>query len=74
MSGTGHCFDNAAVETFFKTIKAELLWRKSWAGRREAEMALFEYINGFDKTSEAGRPHHCVSRSFEFTRHAVFVC
>ena len=47
MSGTGNCFDNAAVETFFKTIKAELLWQKSWACRREAEIAIFEYINGF---------------------------
>ncbi|EAV40710.1 IS3 family element, transposase orfB [Stappia aggregata IAM 12614] len=47
MSGTGNCFDNAAVETFFKTIKAELLWQKSWVCRREAEMAIFEYINGF---------------------------
>ena len=30
MSGTGNCYDNAAVETFFKTIKAELIWRRSW--------------------------------------------
>ncbi|MBG6146085.1 transposase InsO family protein [Labrenzia sp. EL_142] len=27
MSGKGNCYDNAAVETFFKTIKAELIWR-----------------------------------------------
>jgi putative transposase len=26
MSGKGNCYDNAAVETFFKTIKAELIW------------------------------------------------
>ena len=38
---------NAAVETFFKTIKAELIWRRSWETRRQAEMAIFEYINGF---------------------------
>jgi transposase InsO family protein len=38
---------NAAVETFFKTIKAELIWRPPWETRREAEMAIFEYINGF---------------------------
>ena len=38
---------NAAVETFFKTIKAELIWRRSWATRRQAEMAIFEYLNGF---------------------------
>tara|TARA_R110000751_G_scaffold1714_6_gene6206 strand:+ start:2846 stop:3703 length:858 start_codon:yes stop_codon:yes gene_type:complete len=47
MSGTGNCYDNAAVETFFKTIKAELLWQRSWRTRRDAEMATFEYINGF---------------------------
>ena len=47
MSGKGNCYDNAAVETFFKTIKAELIWRQSWATRRQAEMAIFEYINGF---------------------------
>jgi putative transposase len=47
MSGKGHCYDNAAVETFFKTINAELIWRRSWVTRRQAEMATFEYINGF---------------------------
>ena len=47
MSGKGNCYDNAAVETFFKTIKAELIWRDSWNTRRQAEMAIFEYINGF---------------------------
>ena len=47
MSGKGNCYDNAAVETFFKTIKAELIWRDTWETRRKAEMAIFEYINGF---------------------------
>ncbi|CAM3414773.1 Integrase catalytic domain-containing protein [Paracoccus nototheniae] len=47
MSGKGHCYDNAAVETFFKTIKAELIWRRVWETRRHAETAIFEYINGF---------------------------
>ncbi|WP_417809799.1 IS3 family transposase [Thioclava sp.] len=47
MSGKGNCYDNAAVETFFKTIKAELIWRQSWETRRQAEVAIFEYINGF---------------------------
>lgn len=47
MSGKGNCYDNAAVETFFKTIKAELIWRRSSATRRQTEMAIFEYINGF---------------------------
>ncbi len=45
MSGKGNCYDNAAMETFFKTIKAELIWRHSWPTRRAAEIAIFEYIN-----------------------------
>lgn len=47
MSGKGNCYDNATMETFFKTIKAELIWRHSWQTRRAAEIAIFEYINGF---------------------------
>jgi len=46
MSGKGNCYDNAAVETAFKTIKAELIRRRSWPTRRAAELAIFEYING----------------------------
>ena len=47
MSGKGNCYDNSAVESFFKSLKAELVWRRNWQTRREVEMALFEYINGF---------------------------
>ena len=34
MSGKGTCYDNAAIETFFKTTKAKLIWRRSWETRR----------------------------------------
>ena len=47
MSGKGNCYDNAAVETFFKSLKAALLWRQTWPTRRQAEAAIFQYINGF---------------------------
>jgi putative transposase len=47
MSGKGNCYDKATVETFFKTIKAELIWWHSWETRRQAEVAIFKYINGF---------------------------
>jgi len=47
MSGKGNCDDTAAIETFFNSIKAELIWRRTWQTRRQAEMAIFEYINGF---------------------------
>ena len=47
MSGKGNCYDNAAVETFFKTLKAELIWPHTWATRDQVTLALFRYINGF---------------------------
>ena len=47
MSGKENCYDNSAVESFFKSLKAELVWRRNWQTRREVEVALFEYINGF---------------------------
>jgi hypothetical protein len=47
MSGKGNFYDNAVIKTFFKTIKAELIWRRSWEMRRQVETAIFQYINGF---------------------------
>ncbi|HFE2915219.1 TPA: IS3 family transposase, partial [Klebsiella pneumoniae] len=32
---------------FFKSLKAELIWRRHWQTRRDIEIAIFEYINGF---------------------------
>lgn len=47
MSGRGNCFDNAMVETVFKTIKADLVWRTLFQTRQQAEIALGRYIDGF---------------------------
>ncbi len=47
MSGKGNCYDNAAVETFFKTIKSELIWRTVFMSRNQAEIAIAGYIDGF---------------------------
>jgi transposase InsO family protein len=47
MSGKGNCFDNAMVETFFKTLKAELVWRTVFQSRAEATVAIGRYIDGF---------------------------
>ena len=35
------------VETFFKSLKAELVWPNRWETRRQAGGAIFQYINGF---------------------------
>ena len=47
MSGKGNCYDNAMVETFFKTLKSELVWRTIFYTRREANQAIARYIDGF---------------------------
>jgi len=47
MSGRSNCYDNAVVETFFKTLKSELVWRTAFQTRSEAIDALARYIDGF---------------------------
>jgi putative transposase len=47
MSGRGNCYDNAMVETVFKTIKSELIWRTAFATRDQASTAIGQYIEGF---------------------------
>ena len=47
MSGKGNCYDNSMVETFFKTLKSELVWRTVFQTRAEAQQALARYIDGF---------------------------
>jgi putative transposase len=45
--GKGRCCDNSAVESFFKSLNAALVRRRSWNTRRDADVAHFEYINSF---------------------------
>lgn len=47
MSGKGNCYDNAAMESFFKTIKSELIWRTKFLSRRQANDMIGKYIEGF---------------------------
>jgi len=44
MSRKGNCYDNAYVESFFHTLKVELIHRREFKTRAEAEAAIFEYI------------------------------
>jgi len=47
MSRTGNCYDNAAMESFFSTLKKELVFRQSYTTRSQARQDLFAYIEGF---------------------------
>ena len=47
MSRTGNCYDNAPMESFFGTLKTELVHHRHYVTRTEAKTDLFEYIEVF---------------------------
>jgi len=47
MSATGNCYDNAVTETFFHTLKVELVNRLRFQSRSDARKCIFEYIESF---------------------------
>jgi putative transposase len=46
-SRKGNCWDNAVVESFFSSLKMELVHTRSFRTREEAKLALFEYMEVF---------------------------
>ena len=47
MSRKGNCWDNAVAESFFSTLKNELIYRRHWHTRQELKREVFEYIEVF---------------------------
>jgi transposase InsO family protein len=47
LSGTGYCYDNAPMESFFATLKTELISRTTYATRAAARQDIVWYIEGF---------------------------
>jgi putative transposase len=47
MGSRGDAYDNALAESFFATLKKELVHRRSWPTRHELSSAVFEYIEAF---------------------------
>jgi transposase InsO family protein len=50
MSRKGNCWDNAVAESFFKTIKIEWIYQLRLVNKQEAEIAIFDYIDGWYNT------------------------
>jgi putative transposase len=46
MSRKGNCYDNAPMESFFHTIKTELVHHRRYATREDASRDIFAYIEG----------------------------
>ncbi|MDR7370290.1 IS3 family transposase [Flavobacterium aquidurense] len=51
MSGKGNCWDNAVAESFFKTLKVELIYQNYFQNKHEAESSISEYIEKFYNTN-----------------------
>jgi transposase InsO family protein len=47
MSGKGNCYDNAVAESFFHTLKTELVYFEDYQTREESRRSIFEYIEVF---------------------------
>jgi transposase InsO family protein len=47
MSGCGDCYDNAMMESFWATLKCELVHQQSYATHEQAKASIFEYIEVF---------------------------
>jgi len=47
MSRKANCYDNAAMESFWSTLKQELIYRRQFASHAEAQLEIFAFIEGF---------------------------
>ena len=47
MSRSGNCYDNAYIESFWSTLKKELVYGEKYLTRKEARLSIFEYIEVF---------------------------
>jgi transposase InsO family protein len=68
----GQCWDNAVAESFFATIKTELLDRQPWPTKAMAHKAIFEYIEGWYNTRRRHSSLGYLSpAAYEATTHPV---
>jgi putative transposase len=47
MSRKGNCYDNAYIESFWSSLKYEVVYHRRFATRAEARTAIFDYIESF---------------------------
>lgn len=47
LSRPGQCWDNAVAESFFASLKCELVYQNTWPTRARARSAIFEFIEGW---------------------------
>jgi putative transposase len=48
MSGVGNCYDNAVAESFFGSLKTEMVYRYRWQKRTTIKQAVADYIRFYN--------------------------
>ncbi len=71
MSKKGDCWDNAVAESFFHTLKVELIHRMKFRTREEAKARIFEYVEMYYNTRRAHSTLGYLS-PFEFEKQKNF--
>jgi transposase InsO family protein len=72
MSRKGDCWDNAVAESFFHTLKVELVHRHMFRTREEAKRKIFEYVEVYYNRKRA---HSTIGNlsPFEYERQAILL-
>ena len=66
MSKKGDCYDNAVTESFFHTLKTELIFDKKYSSREQAKSDIFKYIELFyNRTRKHSTLGYCSPANFE---------
>jgi putative transposase len=72
MGSTGSCYDNALMESFFHTLKTELIYFEKYQTRREARGSVFDYIELFyNRTRRHSSLNYCSPAEFQAREHAT---
>lgn len=61
MSRKGNCYDNAFIESFWSTLKLELVYRHAFASHHDARSHIFDYIETFYNRQRAHSALGCLS-------------
>jgi transposase InsO family protein len=61
MSRKGNCYDNAAMESFWSTLKLELVYRRQFQTRAHARSEIFDYIEVFYNRQRSHSSLGCLS-------------
>ena len=61
MSRKGNCWDNATTESFFHTLKTELIYHSDYETRDDAKQSIFEYIEVFYNQHRKHSTNGCIA-------------